>query len=515
MASVHRVPGVLLAFAVDQARALTLVALLTVAGAEPIRAQGVSAGEISRYVDGVFATGAAAGLSVAVVRGDSVLLVRALGVADLATGRRVTPETRFLTASTTKAFTALTAIILDERGAVDLDAPLAELLPEAELDPKLSAADITLRDLLAMRHGISNDGPVVVRTAYTGEFDTPALLRLLRHHPASASGRRFEYGNLGYNVAALALEQATGRRWEDLTVRHVFRPLRMGETTSRISSVERQLAMPHAMEGGQLVRIPLYKSDRTMHAAGGHVATARDLARFVIAHLNSGKVKGAAGVSAGAIAVSQRRETDQDRAFSFVHRNGWGLGLDIADYRGDTLYQRNGSFTGYYSHMSFMLSRRVGVVVLANGGIGGGGPAAETIAQGVYDLVIGTDSATLAARIDSLTSSVASRTTAAVSESALAPAVPPPLSRYTGEYHDSIFGTLTLEQRGDSLVARMGDAWGVVRGGADSAGTLLVTLMGGRRRLAFTFVQGQGPATAVEMVGRTFARGGAEGRRRE
>jgi CubicO group peptidase (beta-lactamase class C family) len=157
-----------------------------------------------------------------------------------------------------------------------------------------------------------------------------------------------------------------------------------------------------------------------MHAAGGHATTARDLARFVIAHLNEGKVRGAQGVSASAIAASQRRETGQDREFAFVHWNGWGLGLDIADYRGDTLYPRNGSFTGYYSHMSFMPRRRVGVVVLAIGGIGGGGSAAGTIAQGVYDLVSGTDSVTLAARIDSLTSNVASRTTAAISESALA-----------------------------------------------------------------------------------------------
>lgn len=496
-------------------RALTLAAIMTALATGPVGAQGVTGGEISRYMDNVFATGAAAGLSVAVVQEDSVLLVRALGTADMATGRAVGPETRFLTASTTKAFTALTAVILDEHGGVDLDASLAELLPEAELDPKLSAEGITLRDLLAMRHGISNDGPVVVRTAYTGEFDAPTLLRLLRHHPASAAGRRFEYGNVGYNVAALALERATGRHWQDLTIRHVFRPLRMRETTSQLSSVMRQLAMPHAMEGGQLVRIPLYKSDRTMHAAGGHATTARDLARLVIAHLNGGKVKGAAGVSAGAIAASQRRETDQDREFSFVHRNGWGLGLDIADYRGDTLYQRNGSFTGYYSHMSFMPSRRVGVVALANGGIGGGGAAAETIAQGVYDLVIGIDSATLAARIDSLRSNVASRTTAAASDAALAPAVPPPLSRYTGQYRDSVFGTLTLEQRGDSLIARMGDAWGAVRGSADTTGTLSVSLMGGLRRLAFTFVEANRPAVSVELVGRTFTRVGPEGRRRE
>ncbi len=481
-----------------------LLALIAVSAAPLAAQERVSPAVIVRYVDDVFAAGGAAGMSVAVVHGDSILALRALGTADLATGRPVTPETRFLTASTTKALTALTAVSLDERGVIDLDASLAELLPRAELDSTLSARDITLRDLLAMRHGISQDGPVVVRTAYTGEFDTPTLLRLLRHHGPSRAGRRFEYGNLGYNIAGLALEAATGRRWQDLVLRTVVRPLGMRETGSRVSAVpERRLALPHAMNGGRLERVPLYKSDRTMHAAGGHLTTARDLARFVIAQMNGGRVPGAQGVSTSAIAEMQRRHTDQDREFSFLHRNGWGLGLDIADYRGDTLYQRPGSFTGYYSHMSFMPSRRIGVVVLTNGGLGGGGATAETVVQGIYDLFRGESPAALQARVDTLRANVAAR--------AVAPAPPPspapslPLARYLGRYADEQLGTLVIEQRGDSLVARMGDAWGVASGIADTANVLTVPLMGGRRRLEFTF-SGGGPATSVAMAGRTFRR---------
>lgn len=480
--------------------------LILVASGAPLSAQeSVPPAAIGRYIDDVFATGAAAGMSVAVVHGDSILLVRALGSADMATGRPVTPETRFLTASTTKALTALTAVILDERGAIDLDASLAELLPRAQLDTALSAQEITLRDLLAMRHGIGQDGPVIARTAYTGEFDSPMLLRLLRYHAPSRAGRRFEYGNLGYNIAGLALEDATGRRWQDLVIRTVLRPLRMRETGSRVSAVpEGRLALPHAMEGGRLQRIPLYKSDRTMHAAGGHLTTARDLARFVIAQLNAGRVPGTQGVSADAIAEMQRRHIDQDRDFSFLHRNGWGLGLDIADYRGDTIYQRPGSFTGYYSHMSFMPSRRVGIVVLTNGGIGGGGATAEAVVQGIYDMFRGEAPATLAPRVDSLRANVTARAAAPPPAAPLAPSLP--LARYVGRYADELFGTLVLEQRGDSLIARMGDAWGAAYGIADTANVLTTSLMGGRRRLEFTFAGGSAPAASVEMAGRTFRR---------
>ena len=89
------------------------------------------------------------------------------------------------------------------------------------------------------------------------------------------------------------------------------------------------------------------------------------------------------------------------------------------------------------------------------------------------------------------------------------PAPPPaptlPLGRYLGRYADEQLGTLAIEQRGDSLVARMGDAWGVVSGIPDSATVLTVSLMGGRRRLEFTFSGGE-PAVSVAMAGRTFRR---------
>jgi len=457
---------------------------------------------LDMLIDSVFAAGAAAGLQVAVVEGDSILLARALGIADMDSRRPVTAETRFLTASTTKAFTALAAISVAERGAVNLDASLAELLPAAQLDSGLSARDITLRDLLAMRSGIGQDGPVVVRTAYTGEFDTPALLRLLRYHRPSRRGRRFEYGNLGYNVAALALEQATGRPWQWLVEETVIGPLGMRETVSRLSAVPADhMAMPHALESGGQRRIPLYKSDRTLHAAGGHLTTARDLARLAIAHLNRGKVPGARGVAASAIAASQHRETDQDRRFAFLHRNGWGLGLDIADYRGDTLFERNGSFTGYYSHFSFMPSRRIGVVVLANSDAGGA--AAEAIAQGVYDLAHGDAPVTFAPRVADLQRSVLART--AEPPPAAPPRPPLPFARYTGRYTDAQLGTLVVEQRGDSLIARMGDSWSALR--ADTAAnTLAGNLVGGNRRLTFVFARNAGPAQSVTMAGRTFRR---------
>lgn len=486
------------------------------AGAAAAQADGAAdrGAAVSAWVDSVFATGATPGMAVAVVAGDSVLLLRSLGVADLATGRPVGDATRFYVASTTKAFTALTAVILDRRRAVDLDASLAQLLPAIRLHPELSPSAITLRDLLAMRSGISGDGPVVIRTAYTGEFDTPLLLRLMRHHAPAESGRRFAYGNIGYNVAGLALEQATGRGWKELVQETVFTPLGMRETHARLSDVPAdQLAMPHELVGGVLRRRPLLKSDRTMHAAGGHVSTGRDLARFLLAQLNGGRVPGtpgAPGVPAAAIAETHRRHVEQDRQFAFVHRTGWGLGWDIGEYRGSVLLQRNGSFPGYYSHLSFMPERRVGVAVVTNGGLGGS--AAEAVAQGVYDLLVEQrDSAArdVAAR-DSLLTGLAGRVRAGRARAdTAAPKVQPlphPTGSYAGRFVDEQLGTLVLEVRGDSLVARMGDSWGVARPAADAADALNVELLGDLRRLTLRFTSDGSCVEGVTLMQREFRR---------
>jgi hypothetical protein len=243
-----------------------------------------------------------------------------------------------------------------------------------------------------------------------------------------------------------------------------------------------------------------------MHAAGGHVSTARDLARWLTAQLGGGEVAGAPGLPRDAIAETHRRHVGQSRDFAFVHRTGWGLGWDIAEYRGETLLQRNGSFPGYYSHVSFMPGRRVGVVVLANGGLDGVG--SETVAQGLYDLLLG---AADTAALDSLHARLAARVAEARARTAptaqpASAALPHPIADYVGRYVSDELGTLALERHGDGLVARMGDSWGPARALAGRADALDARILGGERLLELRFDDGDGRVEEVVMRGVAFRR---------
>lgn len=497
------------------ARPFTVVGTLSLVAASALSAQSAAApqpaSQIAEWIDLVHATGATPGMAVAVVHGDSVVLARGIGTADLATRQPVTDSTRFYIASTTKALTALAAVILDGKGSIRLDASLARLLPGVRLHQALSADTITMRDLLAMRSGIG-DGPVVLRTAYTGEFTTSELLALLREHPAASGGRAFRYSNIGYNVAGLALERRFAKPWHEVVREAVLEPLGMTATTARLSGVPQfRMAMPHDFLAGELGRIALLKSDRTMHAAGGHVTTAGDIARFLIAQLNEGRVHGRRAVPAAAIAATHRQTVTQDRQFSFVRRTGWGLGWDIATYGEMTLYQRNGGFAGYYSHVSFIPERGVGVAVFANGGLDGA--ASEAVAQGAYDLLLGRrDLAALGSIRDSLAAQVA-RTRAASKERTgrATVALPQPPERFFGRFVNPAVGTLTLEGNRNALVMRLGDSWGLAGGvlGADGkpvADAISANVLGGEQRFALRFAANGEQLEELSVRGFAFRR---------
>ncbi|MCZ6679967.1 MAG: serine hydrolase [Candidatus Poribacteria bacterium] len=129
---------------------------------------GTMAERLDPFIEKAFALDLTPGMAVAVVQGNDVIYAKGFGYADLETQRRVTPETMFYIASTTKSFTAFAAALLDSRGELDLDKPISQYLPNLRLQLPLSADDITMRDLLTHTHGIENGGPVTFRTAFSG-----------------------------------------------------------------------------------------------------------------------------------------------------------------------------------------------------------------------------------------------------------------------------------------------------------------------------------------------------------
>lgn len=73
------------------------------------------------------------GASVGVIFNGQVILSEGFGSRDLAGGLPAESKTLFQIASNSKLFTALVCMKLVEQGALDLDAPIRDALPEFRL----------------------------------------------------------------------------------------------------------------------------------------------------------------------------------------------------------------------------------------------------------------------------------------------------------------------------------------------------------------------------------------------
>lgn len=126
-------------------------------------------------------------------------------------------------ASFTKTFVALSVLILQERGLVDIDAPVSRYLPVHLENDALGGGPVTVRHLLTHSSGLSSGGNVRI-------FDLdPPLAVPLQTCPA---GMRFAYSNPGYNILGRLVSGVSGIPVGIYIRINILEPLDMKETVA-------------------------------------------------------------------------------------------------------------------------------------------------------------------------------------------------------------------------------------------------------------------------------------------
>jgi len=407
---------------------------------------------------------AAPGLALAVVDERGLIHAAGFGVADVATGAAVTPDTRFYIASATKSFTALSFAAMARRGEVDLDAPLADWAPPSGV-PGDIAARITLTDLLSHRSGVDN-APIAFRVAYSGDWTPEVLWRLTGEtRPRDTPYGQFVYANSGYNLATVLAERRWGRDWREMVEDEVLTPLGMTATTARVDEARAMGAVIAAGHFGRIPgqpeRSPLQKTDATMQSAGGLISTAHDMSLWLEAQINDGRVGGRQVFPAGLIASTHALRVAQDATFGPYVRTGYGLGWQVGRYGDDVLIHHFGNFSGSRAHVSFMPQRRLGVAVMVNEDAFGG-DLADVVANYAYDWFRGLPDieAVYDAKVEALIVERDRRRAGIAGSVETRAKRPRTLSlanaAYVGDYVNDAYGTLTIREAGERLSVAIG-----------------------------------------------------------
>lgn len=420
---------------------------------------------LQQYVEGVLKElPVVPGLAIAVVRGDKLIYAKGFGYRDVKSKLPVNPQTQFYIASTTKSFTATAAKLLADEGKLDLDAPLKTYFPNLTLKAPLSTEQISLRDLLTHRSGINNE-PVVFRTAYTGQYDTNEIFHLLSNSTAPVSPQ-FRYSNIGYIIAGYAMEKAAGEPWHKIVKMKILDPLGMDATTAYASQAKASanFALPYLSENGAFIELA-YKEDNTMHAAGGMVSSAEDLAKWLLLNMNGGRFNGRQIISPASIEEILSPQINQQRDYYKFKRYAYSLGWNIGTYEEDKLIHCFGEFQGFRPHVSFMPAHKIGVVVLANESRDSIF-LPDLIACDIYDHLLRKKPFQVsanarvkeyAAMLQKNREEREKKAAARERERAKGTAPTLALAAYAGSYQNQEFGKITLSVEGTSLVARFGN----------------------------------------------------------
>jgi CubicO group peptidase (beta-lactamase class C family) len=235
--------------------------------------------ELRARIEELLAREHVAGAAVALVGRDGPIWVGGVGVRDRATRAPMAADTAFRVGSLSKSIIALGVMRLADAGRLDVDRPLRELLPDIAIDnPWESVAPVTLAQCLEHTAGLDD---MRFNEIFTADEDLPVRAALALN-PRSREvrwrpGTRHAYSNIGYSLAALAIEVASGEPFDVYLRREILAPLGIADAAfRRTDALAPRLATGHLDDELAAPYFPL-----AHRASGGLLASADDLGKLV------------------------------------------------------------------------------------------------------------------------------------------------------------------------------------------------------------------------------------------
>ncbi len=318
--------------------------------------------ELDARIGNLLANSRVPGASVALIEGGRLVWAKGYGYSDLARRTPVTADTVFRAGSISKSFTAIGVIMLVEEGKLSLEAPLRSLLPEVRFENPWEATD-PVRLVHVIEHTAGLDD-----LAFSGYLLEGSHLPLARtvemlgpYRSRWRPGTLMSYSNPGPVIAGLAIEKASGQRFEDFMATRLLGPLGMvnaGWTPD--PSIAARLSKSYRDTAGTEERL----IDIAARPSGSLNATPTELARLPLLMLGRGTLDGRRYFSAAAADRIERPAT------TAAARAGFDVGYGLGNYTqtgGKALWHgHDGAIDGFIAMSRYAPSLNAGFVLMIN-----------------------------------------------------------------------------------------------------------------------------------------------------
>lgn len=286
------------------------------------------------------------GCAVLVMKEGKVVHKKGYGLANLEHRVPITSETVFDLASVSKQFTAMTVMILHDRGDLSIDDDIRKHLTEfPEHDPK---RPIRIRDLLNQVSGIKDYLNLLGKhKGDVNRLKNEGVLKLLLDEKlAFPTGTKWAYSNSNYCLLALIVERKTGKSFREVITKEIFEPL--GMKRARVFDDATQVIPNRAYGYGKRRGEWTYQhSDLIMTGDGAVMLSLEDFALWDPAKLVKKETLELAWTAG-------KLDDGKEHRYGF----GWAVGKGIVEHAG--------GWVGFRTYIVRYRETGLTVVVLAN-----------------------------------------------------------------------------------------------------------------------------------------------------
>ena len=293
------------------------------------------------------------GASVLVFKDDKIIFKKGYGVSNVSTQEKITQNTNFRLASVTKQFTAMSILLLVQKGRLKLEDPLKKYFPSFPVYGK----DIKIKHLLTHTSGLMDYEDLIPPKQVMQLHDTNCLQLMYKANGLYFTpGAQYKYSNTGYAILALVVEKISGQDYGVFLKENIFKPLKMKNS---VAFEEGKSTIPNRAYGYSLNNGSWVETDQSLTSAvlgdGGIYTNTIEMSQWINALWNY-KLLG----SEMQIQAFTRKKLNNGAPIDY------GYGWHIEDYKNITHPHHGGSSIGFRNQLLLFPEQKLMVILLTN-----------------------------------------------------------------------------------------------------------------------------------------------------
>ncbi|MCS4301250.1 serine hydrolase [Chryseobacterium sp. BIGb0232] len=312
----------------------------------------------------------AVGLSVAIVKNDSMIYSKGFGYRDYENKLPVTSNTLFGIGSNTKSFTSALIGMLEDGKKLSVQDKPSQHIPYLTFSTDRMNNLITIEDLLEHRSGLGSVDGAYIFFPSEKRVDLMQKLPFLKENGEPKNSWR--YSNFGYIILGTIAEQLNHKDWDELIKEKIFVPLKMNSSSTSINEMIKQkdFSYPYGMYQKSIERVLFQKPDNDKPGAAIN-SSATDMANWIRLWLSYGTFENQVVLSKKYTtgAMSTKTVIDGVPPVTSDQKNfllGYGYGWFTQILKGHYKVWHSGGVSGFSSAVLLFPAEKFGLVVLSN-----------------------------------------------------------------------------------------------------------------------------------------------------